>query len=257
MNSIQSSNRTYVPDVVQKAKRQRRTKVADLAADVMQVQFDEPKSLTLKKITPNAPLRAKLVLEKKLTGYFEMIFEDGDIYKGDVVNGVPNGLGEYFDEDGKLFYKGGVKNGWKHGEGTSYAEDGSIECIGDQYEGQYHGYGKVYNKDGELVREGYWVLHEFYLGQTKKGQPNGSGSTYTLEGCLLFSGIWVDGVPNGPGKEYLSGLYFDGNFKNGKKDGPGVLYWTCTGNKRITGIWKEGRLESDIVFYDKNGVKQF
>jgi antitoxin component YwqK of YwqJK toxin-antitoxin module len=258
MNSIQPSGRTFVPDILQKAKRQRRTKVTDLAADSIkkQVRLDNPKPLTLKKITPNAPLSAKLVLKEKLTGYFEMVDENGDMYKGDVVNGLPNGMGEYYDRDGKLFYKGEIKNGMKHGEGIAYAKDGSVEYIGSYYENQYHGFGKVYNKDGELVRDGYWVLHEWYLGQIKNRKPNGWGSTYTQEGCLVFSGVWVNGVPNGPGKEYLSGLYFDGHFKNGMKDGPGVMYWLGTSNKRASGNWKEGLPDRNMVYYDRNGMEE-
>ena len=52
--------------------------------------------------------------------------KNGDIvYEGDFVNGVKEGNGKHFYDDG-TYYIGRFKNGVSHGKGIQYNKDGKI-----------------------------------------------------------------------------------------------------------------------------------
>jgi antitoxin component YwqK of YwqJK toxin-antitoxin module len=70
--------------------------------------------------------------------------------------------------------------------------------------------------------------HEVYY-VNSQGQYNGSYTKYDYEGAKLFEGTFVNGVGNGPVKEYytrngVSKLKWFGNYKNGEKHGQCITY---------------------------------
>ena len=79
------------------------------------------------------------------------------VYKGDVKNGVPNGLGFLIYPNGTK-YVGSWKNGKKNGKGTRTNSIGG-EYVGDYKEGkQWNGIG--YDKNGNITYKyvnGKWI----------------------------------------------------------------------------------------------------
>jgi len=122
------------------------------------------------------------------------------IYKGDVENGKPNGLGVITFLDGSKFV-GEYKDGEKNGQGTF------TFSWGGKYEGEY--------KDGNQNGQGTetYPSGSKYVGEWKDGVRNGQG-TYTQYGSLLYPDgrKYVGEYKNG--KEW-NGTYYD---NNGKKE---------------------------------------
>jgi hypothetical protein len=79
-------------------------------------------------------------------------------YEGQVIQGVFNGQGKYYEMD-MLVYDGGFKDNL------------------------FEGYGKFY-RDGKLYFEGVYV----------KNVPNGYGIKYKLDGCVDEEGEYLNGV---------------------------------------------------------------
>ena len=139
-------------------------------------------------------------------------------YKGDVENGIPNGLGLIINTN-KGKYVGEWKNGKKQGHGTFTYGEGKWE--GEKYEGEF--------KDGYRHGQGTysWSDGDKYVGEFKDDKPNGKG-TYT----------WSDGRK------------YEGEFKDGKKHGQGK-YTSMKGDKYV-GEWKNNQSWNGKE-YDKNG----
>ncbi len=71
----------------------------------------------------------------------------------------------YYVDGSTIFYDGEWKNGLRDGQGASYYENGSVEHEGGYKNGLRSGEGKYYTRDGTLVYEGFF----------KKGVPFGHG----------------------------------------------------------------------------------
>ena len=65
-------------------------------------------------------------------GTINIELEKGDAFSGEVIDGIPNGMGEYTSICG-WSYSGGYKDGYRDGEGVLTFSDGS------RYEGQFKG----------------------------------------------------------------------------------------------------------------------
>ena len=70
------------------------------------------------------------------------------VYKGDVENGVPNGLGILIDPDG-IKYVGEWIHRWKNGQGTFTWSDGG-EYVGSWKNGTRWN-GTFYDKNGNII----------------------------------------------------------------------------------------------------------
>ena len=108
------------------------------------------------------------------SGYVWKGFGDKDthsVYKGDVVNGVPNGLGVLIYPGGGK-YVGSWKNGKPNGQGTLTFPDGR-KYVGEFKDGNSHGQGTVTSKDGEK-----------FVGEWKDDEEwNGNG--YNKDGKII------------------------------------------------------------------------
>ena len=126
--------------------------------------------------------------------------ETHPIYKGDVENGKPSGLGVITFPDGSKFV-GEYKDGEKNGQGTF------TFSWGGKYEGEY--------KDGKQNGQGVetYPSGSMYVGEWKDGRKHGQG-TYTQYGSLLYPDgrKYVGEYKNG--KEW-NGTYYN---NNGKKE---------------------------------------
>ena len=79
-------------------------------------------------------------------GFWEK--ETHPVYKGDVKDGVPNGLGLMIFPNGDK-YEGEWMDGKQNGQGTKNYPDGRIMYVGYWKDGNYYGQGTKTLADGE------------------------------------------------------------------------------------------------------------
>lgn len=108
-------------------------------------------------------------------------------YKGEMIDGVPDGVGEfsYDDEKGKCFYEGEFSKGKIQGTGEMALSSGWT-LRGSFFEGQLNGYGKKFSPSGVLTERGEFV----------NNQLNGRGIKYTWDGSVIFDGEFTYGLPS-------------------------------------------------------------
>ena len=203
------------------------------------------------------------------------------LWKGDVIDCVPNGIGNLsvIDTDGhKTDYKKNLFYGAQSIEDIVIMDDGSqyigniidnkMEGFGvlvktdELYIGYFHnskpdGFLKLYKK-GKLYYEGYW----------KNGSFNGKGTLHREDGSIK-TGNWIegklsqtlvdeqlpqghyygyikDGKPDGLGKmNYANGASYQGKWKTGLWEGEG-LYISI--NDSVYGIWEKGKICGDVIY---------
>ena len=161
------------------------------------------------------------------------------VYKGDVKNGEPNGLGMMNTPRGDR-YVGEWENGKRNGQGrdTWYS--------GDYYEGKWCDgemcKGTFYNNDGTIMgyREGkYFVEPKQGSGELYMGYRNGVSGFYEEK--------WK-GVKSEKNNDY--GKY-EGEIKNGQPSGKGTITYS-NGSKYVIKERKNGKIWNGIR-YDKDG----
>lgn len=192
------------------------------------------------------------------------VYENGiKIYEGDLINGLKQGLGKFYQEDAKALGEGIFENNELkkihiyhirenefmkgefdkdlNGNGELFYADRS--CYkGSFYMGLRHGKGRMMysNKGtGSVVFDGEW-----FRGNKKRGKM-------TLTEEAEFEGDFIsDDVVKGIYR-FKSGEWYDGSLINWKKDGQGTYYY----NKDfyIQGYWINDLLEdtAQIFFQDK------
>jgi len=95
------------------------------------------------------------------------------VYKGDVKNGKPNGLGSLTYPDGSK-YVGEFKDGKQNGQGTYTFGKGKWEggkYVGEFKDGKYNGQGTFTKKNGKK-----------YVGEWKDGRKDGQGTDIFPDG---------------------------------------------------------------------------
>ena len=138
-------------------------------------------------------------------------------YEGGFKNGIKNGKGKLYDDNGNLRYEGDFKNGTNDGKGKIYNDKGNLWYEGEFKNGALDGKGKLYNDKGNL----------WYEGEFKNGIKNGKGKEYDILGNLIFKGEFRNHKEwNGKRKDYdnLGNLVFEGEIYNGRKNGKGKEY---------------------------------
>jgi antitoxin component YwqK of YwqJK toxin-antitoxin module len=186
------------------------------------------------------------------------------IFEGDYINGVKKGKeynynnklifeGEYFNEEkwnGKIFeYSKKIKH-TKCGFGRyerNFLKDYYIKAENEKekvfnnivkFEGEYlngkrNGKGKEYDTFGKLINEG------IYINGKRKEEIYNSQYDRNYYYVLIFEGEIKNGVKNGKGKEYNynSGkLIFEGEYLNG-------IRWNGIGNEYLTNWELEKQFE--------------
>jgi hypothetical protein len=158
-----------------------------------------------------------------LTGVGKFIYNDGIVYDGSIVNGIPNGEGVITYADGATFtgimtdkgtgvgtidyknghiYTGNVVNSAPMGQGKMKYPDTSV------YEGGFNGY--AWSGQGVYT----WKTGETFTGiMTAILAGNG---TIDYKNGYIYTGAVVNGQPNGQGTmKYPNGSTVTGNFVNG------------------------------------------
>ena len=128
-------------------------------------------------------------------------FDNGDVYEGEMVNGLRHGKGKYTWANGD-FYEGEWAKGWRSGFGI-YKSYSKNEVDGSTFASYvYEGDWKNSKKHGHGVATGYKAV------------------TPTGRICFDWSydGEWIEDNRHGNGKyTYADGSYFTGVWENNKK----------------------------------------
>ena len=148
---------------------------------------------------------------------------DIKIFEGEYINGLLNGKGKEYYNNGILKYEGEYTNNLRNGKGKGYYLNGTIH-----FEGEYL-YGKIWNiteygmnknvinvfKEGKGYRKQYYQFNNLFCeSENISGLKNGKGKEYYNNGKLKFEGEYINGNRNGKGKIYNknSNLIFEGEF---------------------------------------------
>ena len=199
-------------------------------------------------------------------------------YKGEIVNGKPNGSGTYTSPGG-FKYVGELKNGKYHGKGTLYHRTGA------KYEGEWkdnvkHGQGSHTFSDGLKIvgefrrnrpwnatwydKKGHFIKNTVNsIEKRQKGVLFGSKVNRKLEWYKTgdevkdekYVGEIKNGKPNGQGTEISThGSKYVGGWKDGELHGQGRVTWSYENVlfQTYVGEWKEGRMWN-VTGYGKDG----
>ena len=129
--------------------------------------------------------------------------EEGNTYKGQMVDGVKFGFGEIVYKTGEM-YEGYWEDNQRSGRGRYFYLDGTV-FDGLWSNGVYSGKGRF-----------YFSRDEYYDGNFENGLKNGLGKM-----------------------QFENGDYYEGNWKNGFKHGEGV-YFTLKSRFFEFQTWKDG-----------------
>lgn len=99
-----------------------------------------------------------------LNGYGLYVFENGEKYKGNWLNGLFHGKGEYYYASGN-FYQGTFFEGLRHGIGNFKWSDGT-SYYGDYKNDVREGEGMVYDDKGTIMQNGFFKDGKFVSGST-------------------------------------------------------------------------------------------
>lgn len=149
----------------------------------------------------------------------------------------------YYDEAKEHpMYSGTLTDGVLQGEGKEYDEDGLL-----RYEGQF--VNGVYEGDGSLYEAGALV----YSGAFSGGLANGMGSAYA-DGFKCYDGAFVEGLYQGEGTEYYPDgtVKYRGSFAAGVYEGTGTSYYE-TGERAYVGDFADGLREGEGTEYAEDG----
>ena len=144
---------------------------------------------------------------------------NGDIYEGELVDGLRTGSGTYVWQNGNR-YEGEFSNNRLHGKGTYTWTDGR-SYSGEFQNDKRHGRG-TFN----------WPNKDVYEGQFVDGQRTGKGK-FVWFGQAQYEGDFVDGELTGLGQyKWQDGRSYTGAFQKGLKHGVGEFQWP-NGNRYI------------------------
>ena len=196
------------------------------------------------------------------SGHGKIVWAQGDVYVGDLVQGQRHGRGNMTWANGQNYdgdwvrdlatgqaklrfangnqFEGQVQDGIPQGTGTLR------HASGDTYTGQL--------KAGEPHGKGVyrWKNGQQFDGEWRNGSPNGEGKLKFATGNH-YEGSVVNGVPQGPGRLlFASGDQFVGQLANGQPDGQGTFTWT--NGDAYTGQWLSGKKHGQGKFTWKSGA---
>ena len=147
-----------------------------------------------------------------LTGCFVtphvITFPDGTAYRGQAVNGVPEGRGVITFANGNV-YNGQVHNGQMHGRGTLSYADGASSYEGDFKDGQRHGQGVLTRP----FRYGQTDTVVIYTGTFVNDKGEGP-AVQEVKGMFTITANCRDCLACGPGtRTYVNGDTYVGEFR--------------------------------------------
>lgn len=168
----------------------------------------------------------------------KLTYEDGAVYKGQIVNQMKHGKGQIWFPSGDT-YIGNFADDHFHGFGTFKSEEMVYE--GEWQKGYCHGKGKETWYDGII-----------YEGDFKQGKKTGFGFHKWPNGSE-YQGDWVDGIMEGNGTlQYENGDRYEGKFMAGKRHGKGTF--TKKGGKTVIGFFVNDILQDNMYGRHSYGI---
>eukprot|EP00792_Barthelona_sp_PAP020_P005849 TRINITY_DN2824_c0_g1_i1.p1 TRINITY_DN2824_c0_g1~~TRINITY_DN2824_c0_g1_i1.p1 ORF type:complete len:732 (+),score=202.33 TRINITY_DN2824_c0_g1_i1:26-2221(+) len=175
-----------------------------------------------------------------------IVYEDGSIYFGRIVDGYRDGVGFWLSPNNDMIYYGDWKEGIREGFGIMSISEGEYVYEGYFEEDTRKGYGHEMcdfkNNDSKMI----------YRGIFSNDDKNGAGYLEVHPKQLpyyeTYDGKFVNGVRSGFGRQsfifedHTQNIFY-GHFLNNLRNGSGVLYFNDGGF--FVGTWlndlKEGR----------------
>ncbi len=204
--------------------------------------------------------------------------DDGRVYVGQVVDGVPNGAGRLTDDYGSE-WKGNFVDGVLQGYGTYIGYD-LVEYEGMFKDGEFEGLGHRIDAAGNDFKgsfvageaEGFgrieWSSGCYYEGGLHNGVMHGMG-WMTWPGGDAYFGEWNNGNPEGYGcklfydasiassqkGDYSTYNKYVGQMVNNFPHGQGIMYFQGSGGI-YNGKWEQGiRNDENGVYYFESGIE--
>lgn len=213
------------------------------------------------------------------------------MYNGNFSEGKFHYFGRLYSTSQKLLYVGNFLNGYKNGNGREYYDveeiENKVKYLGDFIKDKFSGSGTLYSLNGDLL----------YYGNFKDNEFHRDGTLYWPNTTIMrYSGIFDEGLLETKGtlffkngsKRYFGGfkalktenrsvpnlygirlrknalLWYIGNFKDGHREGIGIVYSNFLINKKnqsviYKGLWKNGFPEkrgSSIYFKVKKDYEE-
>ncbi|OQR81382.1 hypothetical protein THRCLA_11784 [Thraustotheca clavata] len=175
-----------------------------------------------------------------------IVYDNGDIYVGEMRQGKRHGRGKYTSKNSKHSYEGEWDMDLRHGQGTmtsgshDFIYDGAWvqntrtgfgTCVisgvesysGQWYNNAFHGHGKYSEADGSV-----------YEGEFLCGKKHGVGRWTSANG-VVYQGEFADGEKHGVGTiTYSDGSTYTGEFQHNQRHGEGTF---TSSSEVFTGTW--------------------
>jgi hypothetical protein len=171
------------------------------------------------------------------------------IYRGEIENGVPHGLGDYtYDDENDATNNIRINGTWQDGvliSGTRYQGDAGDECV---FTGFFHANGQV--REGTMTFRGGVEFHGTFHedGDFKHGRMTNLG----IDGNGWYEGDFVNGVRNGTGELHNDGVVFTGTWRDDFLHGKGTM--VLPNGTRYDGMWNDHHFDGSIFY--SNGVRR-
>jgi antitoxin component YwqK of YwqJK toxin-antitoxin module len=187
---------------------------------------------------PNGELMYEgAVLNNKKHGFGKMF--DSQCYKlryeGQFENDMPHGASGtlYNLENGNCEYFGSFVNGMRQGWGKEFHDNGNLACEGEFVGGNASGKNlKLYDSKGRLE----------YSGEVVDKYKQGKGQEFFTNGQIFIEGHFENNLPNGVDMKIFSKegqLEYHGGMVLGKRHGYGKAFWSngglCYGGNFVNG----------------------
>jgi hypothetical protein len=175
-------------------------------------------------------------------GYCEAYYDDGNVYKGEMVNSLRNGFGEMKYADGGS-YVGYWKDDAFHGKGVQVWPNGG------KFDGEYN----MYNALRGTLQYSNGAI---YRGTLQNWNRVGYGELFYTDGGS-YAGEWRNNLYHGKGKAiWPDGTWYEGEFVDGQMTGAGALYYS--NNKiKYQGRFKNGLYHGRGLVYRETGIPKF
>lgn len=159
-----------------------------------------------------------------------------------------NSMGKLYHPNGKLKYEGQLLNGKMHGKGKLYSEQEELLFDTEFVNGKMKGIGTKYLNDGHKV-----------VGEIEDGFGHGQTKYILANGLVWYEGEERNGLKDGYGKEYSyidGALEYEGEWEGNERNGFGKLYHN-NGNIQYEGYFKDGKYHGHGKIYNRDGTLDY
>ncbi len=145
---------------------------------------EQPEGSSQRPFTPDDPHQDKephssTEESEEAHGFFTRSWPNGDMYEGQIINGMMHGMGIYTSANGDK-YTGQFKYGKADGQGKM------VYSNGDTYSGEFH-QDAMHGKGQYIYANG-----DRYIGQFMNDLPHGEG-VHIVHGGQVYAGQWEHG----------------------------------------------------------------